>query len=327
VIFEGLLAWMHDDNQLAITLAHEMGHAYRRHWAREMRLEETDQFVMFTVAILRHKPIDAKLYELRKLAHSRDQEQEADEFGTELYLRAGFDPAKITDAMRSLVNWNKHEGERQPPEYLSDHPDTEERILDIQATADRLLRAGLKPIDPGPLPDVSVQSVFGKIPTLATRPCPLQPSETGMAWTYEVRSSGAVSQYSVKTVGVAQVDGTAVSRMEVDVAGQKVFYQQIVDEDHVYRRNRPEDAKSEWTIETAFPDDGGVLGAGKWAFKNLGTESIETPAGKFEHCLKLGAAEASGRVLTLWYAPNVGLVRRLNDKAGVDEVLVSFKRP
>lgn len=324
---EGLLTWMPDDCELAFTIAHEMGHASRRHWARQIRKEQSDRAFGAIMAAITHTPMNERALVLKSIAHTRDHEREADEFGTELYLRAGFDPSKVTAGMEALKNWEKRVGGRRPPEYLNDHPGVESRIYDIAKTADKLIKAGLRPVDPGKAPDLSIESVFGKIPTLATKPCPWQAMEPGTIWNYEVRSGGTRSRYSVQAVGLSEVAGSSVARMRMDIGGHSVFYQLIADDDRVWRRNRPEDAQSTWAVETAFPEAEGICEAGKWTFKNAGSEKVETPAGSFDGCIKISATDSSGRTLTLWFAPNVGLVRRLNEKTGVDEVLVSLKRP
>jgi hypothetical protein len=56
----------------------------------------------------------------------------------------------------------------------------------------------------------------------------------------------------------------------------------------------------------------------------VGRERVRIPAGDFEECYKVVSKDTTGRVLTSWYASQVGLVGRINEASGIEEVLVQF---
>ena len=68
------------------------------------------------------------------LPNGREQEREADKMGLELSARAGFNP----DAAVTL--WQKMSANNKgaPPEFLSTHPASENRIKDLQALAPKV---------------------------------------------------------------------------------------------------------------------------------------------------------------------------------------------
>jgi predicted Zn-dependent protease len=125
IVYEGLVVKMPDDNQLAFTLAHEIGHAVRRHWAREMRVRQTDTFIDLLGVLGTNGAYTAPDRTLGYLKYGRDLEDEADAFGTELYLRAGFPPERVGDGMAVLASLDK--GQREP-EYLRSHPYSVNRL-------------------------------------------------------------------------------------------------------------------------------------------------------------------------------------------------------
>lgn len=323
-VFEGLLAKMPDDDQLAFVLAHEIGHGYRRHYVRRMRKMQSEVASQAIVSILFGTEIDNRAIGLASLRFTRENETEADEFGTELYLRAGFDPNQVTSGMKVIASLD--DGGQHVPEYLLTHPEPAKRVAHIQEVADKLLAKGLKPQN-ADLTDISVESVFGKIPVISPIPCKWVTSTTGETWKYRVSSSqSADSEYSVKALGIASIGSTPIVRMEIDMAGKVIPYQMIVDGDRVYRRNRPTNQKSEWAVEVVFPDVGRTDGEGDLSCEAVKTEAVETPAGTFKDCLVLEVKQGT-RTLKCWYAPSVGLVKRINEASGVTEILVSHYVP
>jgi len=326
IVYEGLISLMPDDTELASILAHEMGHAYRRHTTRLMKKMQTNVVIAFLSAAVSGRPVDSVGINLSAIRYTREHEAEADAFGTELYLRAGFDPTKVAAGMQVLADLEAKSGAPRGPEYLSTHPDTNKRVASIKESAKRLSAAGLKPIDIS-TPDLSIEKVFGKLPTIAPIVCPWVSLATGEIWEYEIHASGSTARYTLKVIGVAEVGSVSVARMEMRSGGSSVFYQSIADGDRLWRRNRVDQPASQWTVETVFPSVGeqSVLETGIW--QAVAIEDLVTPAGSFPGSMKLKSEDQNKRSLQLWFAPKVGLIKRVNENTGIEEVLVRHYKP
>ena len=119
------------DAQLRGVMAHELGHAVRRHGVRLIARK-----VAFAVALSLvlgggdqlGGTLVAGASQLEGLRNSREMETEADDFGVDLLRRAGFDPDGLAKFLESL-------GSQPVPQLLSTHPDPEARAKRIRARA------------------------------------------------------------------------------------------------------------------------------------------------------------------------------------------------
>jgi predicted Zn-dependent protease len=128
-VLTGLLDRVGDDDDLLRgVLAHELGHAVRRHGVRLLARRAAIGIALSLVI----GSVDdivvamaAGASELDGLSHSRDMETDADRFGTDLLARTGHDADGLARFLESL--------ETQPvPELLSTHPDPVERARAIR---------------------------------------------------------------------------------------------------------------------------------------------------------------------------------------------------
>ncbi len=128
-VLTGLLDRVRDDDDLIRgVLAHELGHAVKRHGIRGLA-RKTAFWAVISMLV---GDVDAMVVllaegasQLDGLSHSRDMETEADIFGVDLLRRAGHDPEGLARFLESL--------ESQPvPELLSTHPDPMERAQEIR---------------------------------------------------------------------------------------------------------------------------------------------------------------------------------------------------
>ncbi len=325
VVHEGLLVAMPEDAQLAFTLGHEMGHAIRRHWARDLRQRQTDTLIDVLAGVLTKFRYDAPDRTLQYLAYSRQHETEADEFGTEIYLRAGFPPDKVGEGLSAFVRLEAESGSRTP-EYARSHPASEKRLKNIQALSKKLIEGGLKPISAGDPVDVSVKNVFGALPSISAQGTDILPFVPGTEWTYTVQGPSGSTSYKTRVVGCAEVLSSKVARFETKVGERTVPYQVMADAYRIYRRNRPDKPESKWTVEAIKPDFGGTEVEDNVQYRHAGIETVETPAGTFADCVKIEIKNAQGRVVNVWYAPGVGMVKRVNETANVIETLSAYHK-
>lgn len=128
-VLTGLLERTKDDDaQLRGVLAHELGHAIKRHGVRSLvRNGIFGLTIVFVTGDLNDvtTTIIAGASQLDTLSYSRSMEEEADAFGVDLLARRKENPEGLARFLESL--------EKQPvPEFLSTHPDSSERAKAIR---------------------------------------------------------------------------------------------------------------------------------------------------------------------------------------------------
>ena len=143
-MFTGLMDRITSDDELAAVTGHEMTHVRKQHWAKAVANETKRQLGLSLVLGLTHANgawrtvaggVDSLLY----LKYSRQEEDEADAGGLQDMVQAGYDPHGMLDLFHMLLNAT-HGG--NPPEFLSDHPLTQERITRTQQRIDKLHNQG-----------------------------------------------------------------------------------------------------------------------------------------------------------------------------------------
>lgn len=130
------------DDELGAVIGHEIAHALREHGRERMSQAYVQQFGLQALASIiggtagsmaaQGAGLGSQLF--FSLPNGREQEREADKMGLELSARAGFNP----DAAVTL--WQKMSANNKgaPPEFLSTHPASENRINDLQALAPKV---------------------------------------------------------------------------------------------------------------------------------------------------------------------------------------------
>ena len=153
-VYSGLVSKIDlNDDELAHVMGHEISHAIANHSAEQMSLAILQGLAVTAIGLETQDRGTTLLADMLatvalSLPNSRTAEYEADELGMGLVAAAGYDP----DAAVSL--WKKMSESEQRLgglEFLSTHPNPENRVVRLQALADRH-RAQSPDMPPKPYP-------------------------------------------------------------------------------------------------------------------------------------------------------------------------------
>jgi predicted Zn-dependent protease len=144
MVFTGLVEKINaTDDELAAVIGHEIAHALREHGRERMSQAYVQQFGLQALAAfvgnglagaatMQGASLGSQLF--FALPNGREQERESDRIGLELAARAGYNPdAAVTLWQKMTANSNG-----APPEFLSTHPASENRIADLKALAPKV---------------------------------------------------------------------------------------------------------------------------------------------------------------------------------------------
>ncbi|UQB67877.1 M48 family metallopeptidase [Epilithonimonas zeae] len=142
--YTGIMPVCKDDNGVAVVMGHEVSHALAGHGneriSQAMLAQYGGSLLGGTMSNSQWAGVFEKVYpigaQVGLLAYGRKQESEADEMGLQLMAMAGYDPRTAT------AFWQRMEasstGSRQP-EFLSTHPNPQNRIADLNADMPKAL--------------------------------------------------------------------------------------------------------------------------------------------------------------------------------------------
>jgi predicted Zn-dependent protease len=142
MVYSGLVEKLQlDDAEIATVLGHEISHALREHTRERVSRSYEEKVALVGLSILTGGASDTLgladqvASATFELPHDRQQEAEADVMGLELMARAGYDPHE------SITLWKKMmaaEGS-EPPQFLSTHPASANRIADLESHMPQVL--------------------------------------------------------------------------------------------------------------------------------------------------------------------------------------------
>ena len=131
------------EGQLAAVLAHEIGHVVARHGAQRMANQNLTQGLIGAVFAASGDQGTAQMAamagQLINMKYGRDDEEESDLFGLRLMIDADYDPRSMISVMEILAEST----EGGPPEFMSTHPNPDNRIEKIQAVIDEYFPSGV----------------------------------------------------------------------------------------------------------------------------------------------------------------------------------------
>lgn len=123
------------DDEIAAIMGHEISHALREHSRERLSREYATQTgIGVAASVFGLTQGQAQLANMAgdfglSRPHSRTQESEADQIGLELMARAGYNP----QAAISLWQKMQRASQGEPPQFLSTHPSSNNRIAQLQA--------------------------------------------------------------------------------------------------------------------------------------------------------------------------------------------------
>ena len=147
-ITAGLLKLLDSENELAGVLGHEVGHVVGRHSNEQMAKAQLSQALVSAVVMaggsdygMTAGQIAQFVSQMKNTAYGRDHELESDKLGVRFMKRAGYDPYALIRVMEVL---KKAAGGRAPPEFLSTHPDPDNRVERIKEAIRQLETGAVK---------------------------------------------------------------------------------------------------------------------------------------------------------------------------------------
>ncbi|OON67547.1 M48 family metalloprotease [Hymenobacter sp. CRA2] len=134
-VFTGLIKYLDDESQLAGVLGHEIAHADRRHTSRQLQNQYGINLLLSVVLGENPSQLVQIATGLGELKFSRDFEKEADQYSVVYLNGTGY---YACDGAAGFFIKAQNEGQANPPEFLSTHPNPDNRIQAIQTKADEL---------------------------------------------------------------------------------------------------------------------------------------------------------------------------------------------
>jgi len=132
-----------DEAQIAGVMAHEIGHVVLRHGTNQMSKAYIAQAPLAILGgVLGSGSVGGALTQLGVsfaassllLKYSRDAESQADLMGTQILYDSGYDPRAMVEFFEKIQN----ESKGRAVQFLSDHPNPENRISNVQHEIQRI---------------------------------------------------------------------------------------------------------------------------------------------------------------------------------------------
>lgn len=146
--YEGIMPICADDNGVAVVMSHEIAHAIAKHGNERLSQQLAIQLggMALAEALSKEKETTQQLALLAfgvgsqlgvVLPYSRTHEKEADKLGLYFMAMAGYNPNEAVAFWKRMAE--KSRGQ-EPPQFLSTHPNTEERIIALQKNMNNAMK-------------------------------------------------------------------------------------------------------------------------------------------------------------------------------------------
>ncbi len=127
-VYTGIIKYLDNETQLAGVLGHEIAHADRRHGANQMLKLYGLQALIEIFTSGTTQQVATLAQNLLMLKFSRTDETEADDYSVRYLLGTPYDP------QGAKFFFQKIGGSQRVPEFLSTHPNPDNRVNNIEAT-------------------------------------------------------------------------------------------------------------------------------------------------------------------------------------------------
>ena len=138
-VFTGIIDTLQlSDDEIAIIMGHEMAHALREHARARSAKATLSRLSAFAISYFLgdgYAQVAQQGLGLLNLTFSRNDEREADLIGMELAARAGRNPQAGISLWEKMAKAQKG----APPQWLSTHPSSEDRIARIKAALPQVM--------------------------------------------------------------------------------------------------------------------------------------------------------------------------------------------
>ncbi|AMA09271.1 MULTISPECIES: M48 family metallopeptidase [Cyanophyceae] len=131
----GLIKTAANEAELASVIGHEIGHIAAKHSLEQMRMQARNQGILAATGLDSSQIVQLGVAIAVDYPNSRSDETEADDLGFNMLTRVGYAPEAMASFMKKLMAANSGGG--RPPEFLSTHPATNDRIVRLQNKAAR----------------------------------------------------------------------------------------------------------------------------------------------------------------------------------------------
>jgi putative metalloprotease len=135
-VTQGLMQVLNSPDEIAGILGHEVGHVQKGHYNRSVQRNVGWSILgsLLGQAGGAAEIVGAVGMNLAESGFSREQEVEADDYGMDLAVKAGYSPWGLYNAMKSF----KDNGFKTEPSGFNSHPPTDRRLQHLQDRAQRI---------------------------------------------------------------------------------------------------------------------------------------------------------------------------------------------
>jgi predicted Zn-dependent protease len=133
----GILPFLHNEEQMAGVLGHEIGHVTARHSAQQYTKATSAGvgLTLLSIFVPEARPLQGvaeTALGVLFLKHGRDDEMQADRLGAQYTAKTGWDPRGVAGMLRTLERLDVASGSsRGVPNWLSTHPDPGDRVSHV----------------------------------------------------------------------------------------------------------------------------------------------------------------------------------------------------